>query len=149
MMFGRHERETGSSRLRSGLSGRDRGDTLIEVLIAVLIISISVAALLDGLITSTTTSATHRSLTTISGLLKSFAETAKYQIQTQASATFNDCATTYSVTPGFTVPPDYSVGISSIEYWNGSGWSTSPPGGCPANGSADGGIELINLLAIA
>ncbi len=146
-MIGRHALDAGLARSRSQAGSRDRGDTLIEVLVAVLIIAISVAALLDGLITSTTASATHRSLATIDGLLKSYAETAKYVIQDQANPTFNDCANTttnpYTVQSQATVPAGYSVGISSIQYWDGSGFSAA------ANCSADEGVQLITLLAAA
>jgi prepilin-type N-terminal cleavage/methylation domain-containing protein len=66
-------------------SERDRGDTLIEILVTVAIVSIAVVALLGGVLASTTASATHRNLTTVDGVLKSFAETARNTIETQAS----------------------------------------------------------------
>ena len=120
---------------------------------AVFIISISVAALLDGLITSTTSSATHRSLTTIEGLLKSFAETAKYDIQSQTNPDFNNCATAsyYEdlVPPGFTIPPGYSVNITSVEYWGGHGWTSESSQVCESQPQLDYGIQLIDLLATA
>lgn len=77
----------------------DRGDTLIEVLVAVVIIGISVGALLGSLIQSTSASVTHRSLTTLDSVLKSYAEAAKYAIQLQPSSSptgpeFVECATT-------------------------------------------------------
>jgi len=81
----------------------EAGDTLIELLIAIVIISLSVTALLGMLITSLTSSAEHRSLADLDTVVKSFAESATYQIQ-QKSRT--DTAT---VTSG-----SYSVADSSI-----------------------------------
>jgi hypothetical protein len=48
-------------------------------------VSIAVVALLGGVLASTTASTTHRNLTTVDGVLKSFAETARNAIETQAS----------------------------------------------------------------
>jgi hypothetical protein len=63
----------------------DRGDTLIEILVTVAIVSISVAALLGGVLASTTASTTHQNMTTVDAVLKTFAETARNAIETQAS----------------------------------------------------------------
>jgi prepilin-type N-terminal cleavage/methylation domain-containing protein len=73
------------SRLSRTASEQDRGDTLIEILVTVAIVSIAVVALLGGVLASTTASTTHRNLTTVDGVLKSFAETARNTIETQAS----------------------------------------------------------------
>jgi hypothetical protein len=52
--------------------------------VTIAIISIAVVALLGGVLATTTASATSRNLTTIDTVLKSFAETARYDIETQA-----------------------------------------------------------------
>jgi len=79
------------------------GDTLIELLIAIVIISLSVTALLGMLITSLTSSAEHRSLADLDTVVKSFAESATYQVQ-QKSRT--DAAT---VTSGSDSVADTSI----------------------------------------
>src|SRR5262249_50287058 len=61
----------------------ERGDTLIEVLVAIAVISIAGVALLGSLLTSASASVTHRNVTNLDGILRSFAESARYQIQTQ------------------------------------------------------------------
>jgi large repetitive protein len=66
---------------------------LIEVLLAVVVISLTAVALLGGLVTAITSSAEHRSLASIDTLLKSFAETAKYQIEEQPSPLYACAAT--------------------------------------------------------
>ncbi|HYA68093.1 MAG TPA: type II secretion system protein, partial [Acidimicrobiales bacterium] len=70
----------------------DGGDTLIEVLIALVVISLAVVAVMGGLVTSITASAEQRNLSALDTLLKSFAESAKYQIDEQASPLFDNCA---------------------------------------------------------
>lgn len=80
----------------------ETGDTLVEILIALVIISITVVALLGGLVTALTSSSEHRSLANLDTLLKDFAESAKYEIQQQpvtgsSEPLFTPCATTYSV----------------------------------------------------
>jgi type II secretory pathway pseudopilin PulG len=62
---------------------RDAGDTLVEIVVALAIISLAAVALLGGFLGSTSASATHRNMTTLDGVLKSFSESARYQIQTQ------------------------------------------------------------------
>jgi type II secretory pathway pseudopilin PulG len=120
----------------------DAGDTLIEVLFALVIIALSVSALIGALITAIETSGEHRSLSAEDTLLKSYAETAEYQIQTQSTPAplFTECASSYPVV--FAMPsgyPGYSVSISGIQYWNGSGFDSS----C---GSTDKtGVQLITV----
>lgn len=77
---------------RRGLPG-EGGDTLIEVLIAVVIIAIASIALIGGLTTSITSSAEHRSLATLDTVLKNFAEAAKYEIQEQPTPLYSACPT--------------------------------------------------------
>jgi prepilin-type N-terminal cleavage/methylation domain-containing protein len=60
----------------------DRGDSLIEVLIAVVIIALAAGPLIGALLESIAASAEHRGLATADTLLKSFAETAVSEIQT-------------------------------------------------------------------
>lgn len=70
----------------------ERGDTLIEVLIALVIIGLTVTALLGGMAESIVASGQHRSHVTIDAVLKNFAEAAKYDIQfLHGSALFADC----------------------------------------------------------
>lgn len=76
----------------------ERGDTLIEVLIAVVIIAIAIGPLLGALIESITGAVEHRKLTTIDTLLESFAETAKSELELSPTTPFTN---TCKSTPGF------------------------------------------------
>jgi len=70
----------------------EAGDTLIEILIAVVIIALTVTALLSGLVTAITSSTTGQSLSTEDSIVNGFAQSAEYEIE-QASV-FTNCTTT-------------------------------------------------------
>ena len=95
--------EAPASLRRRSLGNNDRGDTLVELLIATVIIGLVVSALLGALVVSLSGSVEHRSVATIDNVLKSFAESAKYDIQLEAvgkgtppGPLYADCATTSS-----------------------------------------------------
>jgi type II secretory pathway pseudopilin PulG len=102
------------------------GDTLIEVLLALVIISLSVVALLGALVTSLASSGEHRSLSDIDTVLKSYAENAKYDIELQQpSPGYAPCASvTTSMYNGQAIsPPSVPAGWSSpyivgIKFWD-------------------------------
>jgi hypothetical protein len=76
----------------------EEGDTLLEVLVALIIISLCVVALLGVLTTSVTTSAEFRNLTTVDTVLKSFADAVKYDTELAPVPTiYSNCASTYQV----------------------------------------------------
>lgn len=106
----------------------DRGDTLLEVLIALAVVAIAATALIGGVLSSITASSAHRSLAINDADLKSFADAAQNQIQRQANPLFVDCATTYAVTPP-PLPANYVVSITGIQYWNGTAFAATCPGG--------------------
>jgi type II secretory pathway pseudopilin PulG len=79
---------------------RDSGDTLIEVLVTISIIAIAFVALMGSLLSSTSASITNRGIANLDGILRSFAESARYQIQTQpedgnTGPMFQPCAQSY------------------------------------------------------
>ncbi len=82
----------------------EQGDTLLEILIAIVIISLTVTALLGALVTTLTTSTEHRSLSTLDTLLNSFAQSVENQVQgkSQQQPLFLNCPT--PVAPGVVSP---------------------------------------------
>jgi type II secretory pathway pseudopilin PulG len=113
-------------------SNSEMGDTLIEVLVALVIIGIAGVALLGSFATTIGGSAEHRYLATLDATLKSFVEQATYQIQLGPSPIFSSCATItnlgsspeYGITALGSAPPSgYSIS-ASIKYWIGS-WTSS------------------------
>jgi hypothetical protein len=114
----------------------------VEIIIAVVIIAIAAAALLGALITTISSSVEHRSLAKLDTVLKSNAETLKYEIELQQTPWFTSCAavtsSSYAAYPvSFSEP---SVSFAGISYWNGSAFVTS----CNGN---DNGLQLLTLTA--
>jgi hypothetical protein len=99
--------------------------------VAVAIISIAAVAILGGLLGSTSASATHRNLTTLDGVLKSFSEAARYEIQTQpnlgaSGPQFVPCATFSNgdPSPPYTYNPYRVVGSPYPTTGVTGGWLT-------------------------
>lgn len=118
--------------VRGRIRTDETGDTLIELLFAIVIISVAFSALLGGIITSITGSTEHRGLAVDDVILKSIAESAKEQIEVAKTVTFSPaCGASYTVS--YSEPPNdvgsyaitgYSVGAGTVtltpQYWNGS-----------------------------
>jgi type II secretory pathway pseudopilin PulG len=123
----------------------ESGDTLIELLFTIVIISLAVVALLGGLTTAIAASGEHQSLAREDALLRSYAETAKAEIQFESSSPtqFTECAqpSDYPITLS-NIPSGFAVSISSIAYWNGSTFDY------PSCGADDRtGVQLVTLSA--
>ena len=76
------------SHTRAGTRFDEAGDTLIEILVAVTITSLAVVGILGALLTTTSSSISHRNMTTFGAVLKSFAETVRNAIETQQSPSY-------------------------------------------------------------
>ncbi len=124
------------------------GETLIELLLAIAIIMIAVTAVLGALVTSVSASGQHRSLAAIDTLLKSYAESAKYQIELQSGPRYQDCATasTYA-SLAWTYPPGYtsgySVGVTNVEPWD----VTSKQFDTAHSGACTNGLQRLTIVA--
>jgi type II secretory pathway pseudopilin PulG len=84
----------------------DRGDTLVEIVLALVIIGLVVGAFFGAYATASTGSKTQRDLVTADGVLRSYAELTKDSVRRQCVG----AATTYTVTyslpaPAATWPP--------------------------------------------
>jgi prepilin-type N-terminal cleavage/methylation domain-containing protein len=95
----------------------DRGDTLIEILMAVVLIGVIFSAFVIALETNSTASTTHRNLVTADALLRDYAEGAKAAARTQCPTSTTYTTTTTSLPTGFSVA-------------NGNGF-TGTTGQCP------------------
>lgn len=113
--------------------GDETGDTLIEVMMTMVIASMCVVAFLTAFTTAISASAEHRTMVSMGTVLRSASETALSQIQQQPSPLYASCATpsTYS-NVAFSTPSGYSASITSVEYWNGTAFSTSCTSGSTA-----------------
>ena len=123
------DRATG--RRRYGGAARDEaGDTLIEILIAIVILGIASVALLVAFAASISASAVHRSIATFDTVLRSATQQAISQIQQQPDPLYVSCAytSTYQTGPNqvvFSLPPTYSASVSQVQYWNGTTFTTN------------------------
>jgi type II secretory pathway pseudopilin PulG len=143
----------------------DQGETLVEVLLAVVVIGLTVVALLGGLVTSITASAEHQSISSIDALLKSYAETAKFQIELQPTVAsppsaplFQDCSGTGSPNAVLNAynsripnapPAGYTIAITKLQPWNTvlNTWD----GACSISGPNHdaNGLQLLTIKATA
>lgn len=123
----------------------DAGDTLVELLIAMTIIAISVAGLLGGLATDIGSSGTHRGITTLDGIVRSFAEEARQVVELDPQAQFTPCG---SSAPAYRMvsAPYPSIGSTNTAVTVfGTGFT---PGGAissvwlePTSGSRTGAVQ--------
>ncbi len=103
----------------------EAGDTLIEVLFAIVILGIAGVALLTGFATSITSSAQHRQLVSQADSVRAATDEVLAQVQDASDAAFTACPTTY--TPTWTLSGSFQVTNYNVQYWNGTAFSTSCP----------------------
>src|SRR5665213_740717 len=94
----------------------EEGDTLVEVLIALVILGMASVALLVSFATSITASSTYRDVATLDTVLRSASEEVITQIQQQPAALFESCGGAANVK--FSLPTGYRAAITSVSYWN-------------------------------
>jgi type II secretory pathway pseudopilin PulG len=148
-------------RVRSG----DAGDTLVELLVALAIISICVVGLIGGLASAIGSAGNHRNLTNLDAALKDFAEVVRYDVQLQpytstSAPLYARCASKYLLA-GTPNPSSGPVGTAVTAFGSGfSGSVTSsvsiggspPPGNTvtltdPANGNVTANFVVPPLPA--
>jgi type II secretory pathway pseudopilin PulG len=100
----------------------DRGDSLLEVLVAIAIMGIAAVAIFGALLTSVKVSDYHRKQTLAGAYVHNFAEKLTQYI---AAGNYTPCAGTYS--PGYAAPAGFTAGTPSVLYWPTSGtvWTGS------------------------
>jgi type II secretory pathway pseudopilin PulG len=103
----------------------DRGESLLEVLIAVTIMGIALVAIVGGLATSILVSDIHRRQATAGAYAHDYAEAIENAV---AGGGYVACSTpaSYASPAGFTVPAGYSKSVvaGSMRYWNGT-WQSA------------------------
>ena len=103
---------------RSNSDG-EAGETLAEVLVAVVILSIAITALVGGLLTGVLSSEQHRRAATADTVVRSYAESLQVAVSQRPQSAW--CSSTpYAV--GYTPPAGYSL--------------SQTPGQCPAGPAA-------------
>ena len=105
----------------------EAGDTLVEVLLAIVVLGLTSVALLAGFATMISSSAEYRSLATIDTVLRSASQQAISQVGQQPGALFASCESAGPSGPGqvnFSLPAGFTAVVSSVQYWNAS---ATPP----------------------
>ncbi|WP_405755013.1 type II secretion system GspH family protein [Streptomyces sp. NBC_01411] len=106
----------------------EEGETLVEVLIAVVLMGVAFVAILGGMGTAIISSVTQHKVTSADSVIRSAAEKV-------VSDPYMSCARSYE-TPA--PPSGYTVTVT-IEYWDGVGSFGRP---CP---TADTGVQKVSL----
>jgi len=125
----------------------DRGESLIELLVALAIMATAVVALIGAIATSVRMSDLHRRQTVAGVYVKEFAETLRGKVAETPSkytpcGAVPDPAATYR--SFFSVPAAvstiYVAEVAKVTYWDGVSAFTAT---CPASG--DYGVQLVSL----
>ncbi len=95
----------------------ESGDSLIEILIAIVIIALTVTALLGALVTAITSSTTEQSLSTVDTVLNGFAQAAQYEVQ--QTNVFTNCDPTPYKLIGPPTPASGPAGSSATVFVTG------------------------------
>jgi type II secretory pathway pseudopilin PulG len=107
---------------------RDRGETLLELLIALTIMSIAVVAVVSGLLAGVAVSDIHRKQSTAGAAVRDYAENVEKYV---AGTGYTSCAAPSAYSPaavGYSaaVPSGYTASAVAVRYWSGTAWVASP-----------------------
>ena len=126
------------------------GFSLAELLITIVLVSVTFVAILTGLMTTIRVSAAHRTQATTDAVARSAAEWVKDVSHNPYRTTCNG-PSMYTLN-GLAMPTDYSASITKVEYWDGAapaatGTYSPSFGACPGGG--DKGLQRITIVATA
>jgi prepilin-type N-terminal cleavage/methylation domain-containing protein len=115
------------------LSRDQRGETLAELLVAIVIVGVAVAVIVGGLSTGVLVSDAHRKQTTADVLVKTWAEAIKNANyvnsggcgNVQGSYSFTTLLGAGAVPAGFSSPA-----LPTVSTWNGSAWGVASGNAC-------------------
>ena len=105
--------------------GDERGESLLELLVAVVIMGVTVAAVVGALAVAARTSDIHRKQATSGTSARDYAETVGRRV---AGGAYTGCAPASAfaaATVGFAVPAGYTASVVSVRYWDGSSFATA------------------------
>jgi type II secretory pathway pseudopilin PulG len=116
--------------MRARLAG-DRGETLLELVVALAILGIAVVAVIGGLSAAVMLSDVHRKQAAAGVAVRDYAEAVQTAV---ATGHYTACAAP-PVT--FTPPAGYSSSVVAVRFWSGTAWLAA----C----SADTGLQRLSL----
>lgn len=114
----------------------DRGESLLELLVAVAILGVAVAAIIGGVGVSVLMSDVHRKQATAGAGVRDFGEAIENQVM---AGGYFACAAPakYAAPAGFTTPAGFTSSVASVKYWTGSAWA--------ATCGTDSGLQQLTL----
>lgn len=114
----------------------ERGETLVELLVTVVVLGLTGVALVAGLTTAVMISDSHRKAADAGATIRDYAEAIETAVVTSGYQV--SCAPTYAA--DFTPPSGYTTpAITAVSFWNGAGF----PGTCDP--TADTGLQRLTL----
>jgi Tfp pilus assembly protein PilV len=120
-------------RIRRG----DRGESLVEILMTVTIVSIAVVAITGALATSVRMSDVHRKQATANAAVRAFAEDLQARVAAAPTAYVDaTCATPADYSGLYSPPAGYTATVTRVVFWSDGQFVES----CP-----DNGIQLLTL----
>jgi type II secretory pathway pseudopilin PulG len=107
----------------------ERGETLIELVVAVAILGLASVAILGGLMMGIRTSVMHRNDATGGAYVRSFAEAIQTDVDANGYKTCANAASGYAGVAVPDLPTGYTKSVMAVQSWNGSSWEA-----CTADG---------------
>ena len=111
------------------------GDSLVEVLLAIVVVSIGALAIMAAFATAITGTTAHRNFTTFDTMLRTASSEVSSLIAQQPASNFANCSGAYQYATAGSIPltGSYSARVTSVAYWNGNGFTTpqAPAQSCP------------------
>jgi prepilin-type N-terminal cleavage/methylation domain-containing protein len=126
--------------LRRLPSDSSRGETLVELLVAMSILGVAVVALVSGIGTSVLVSDVHRKEATAGAVVRTYGEAIQAAVDASATGFDTTCAgvSAYMSPAGFVAPTGFTAKVTAISYWTGSAFVST----C----STSAGVQKLALL---
>jgi prepilin-type N-terminal cleavage/methylation domain-containing protein len=108
----------------------ERGESLVELIVAVAILGIAAVAILSGLMLSVKASDQHRKEATGGAYVRSFAEA--IQDSVDAAGGYQSCASaasSYGAVAVPDLPASYTKSVTAVKSWSGSSWDACSAAG--------------------
>ena len=108
--------------LRARLRHDERGETLVELVVAVGILGIAAVAILGGLLVGIQSSVMHRNDASGGAYVRSFAEAIQTHVDNNGYKTCANAQAGYAAVSVPGLPSGYATAVTAVQSWNGTDW---------------------------